>query len=241
MQTTLGVSFCVLLLVGAGVAACSSDKADPPNSGGNGSVLPGGGAGGTGTSTAGTTGAGSTSAGSTNTPTGGTPSGGTTTGTGGTSTAAQECLATPITCVDEETISGCDPDTLMTITKNCEELVNSQGPGLTAEGCTMIEGRSVCGYDFEDTACRDGAAAFSVCYEAATNDSTIDPLNWYFDCFTDAKYDFAEDGEPEMLVGAHTLIPCFTAYIEGNTIDCEAASEACFPAAPGDGAGGAGP
>jgi len=240
MQTTLSVSLCVLFFAAA--SACSSEPTGSKGGGGNGSVINGTGgtaannSAGTSTSSAGS--AGSVVGGASSGTVGGASPG--TAGTGGTSTAAQECLNTPITCVDSETITGCNPDTLMNETLNCKELIESQGPGLKAEGCAMVDGRSVCSYDFDDTACRDGAAAFAVCYEAATNEQ-VDPLNFYFDCFTDFMYDLADEGQPEMLVGAHTLIPCFTKYISGNTIDCATAEEGCFPAAPGDGAGGAGP
>jgi hypothetical protein len=233
MQTTLGVSFCVLLLVGVG--ACSSEATKKDGDGGNGSVISGG----TATNTGGASGSGGTpssSAGSTTVPTGGMSN---TSGSGaGGTVGSADCPA--LSCVDEKTITGCDPDTLMKVTKDCDELISSLGPGLTSDGCSVIDGRSVCGYDFEDTACRDGAPGFTFCFNDA-NGSDVDPLSFYFDCFTKEQYNLAAEGEPDFLVDAHTLIPCFSAYVMNNTIDCEVAAKACFPADPAEGAGGAGP
>jgi hypothetical protein len=242
MQTTFGVSLCAVLLLTA--SACSSKSTDDENKGGNGGLVPSGGTGnGAGGSSSQQGGASSTPLGGSSPGRSGASSGGASTGgvgTGGTSTAAQECIDTPITCVDAATITGCNPDTLMNETVDCKELIDSQGPGLKSEGCTTDAGRSVCSYDFEDAACRDGAAAFAVCYEAATGKS-VDPLDFYFDCFTDFMYNLADMGQPEQLVGAKTIIPCFTGFISGNTIDCEAAEAACFPVDGTTGAGGAGP
>lgn len=238
MQTTLSVSLCVLFL--ASVGACSSEPTGSKGGAGSGGILPGGG--GTGSSAAGTA---SQSGGSIGTPLGGASTGtsgsSSTSGAGGTSSAAQQCLDTPISCVDSETITGCNPDTLMNETVNCNDLIESRGPGLIAQGCTMVDGRSVCGYDFQDAACRDGAPAFAVCYTAATGDDSVEALDWYFECFADTMFDVADEGQPEMLVGAHTLIPCFTKHIMDNTVDCDAAVAECFPASPSDGAGGAAP
>jgi hypothetical protein len=220
MRTTLAVSFCLVLLLGV---SCSSKSTDEENKGGNGGILPS---------------AGSTSAGSGGTSATAGTGGAAAVGTAGTS-AAQACIDTPLSCVDSETITGCDPDTLMNVTKDCGELVQQLGEGLTSQGCQVVQGRTVCAYDFADMKCADAAAAFTVCYNAATGDNQ-DMTVFYVDCFTESNYDLADTGQPPMLVNAKTLIECFSDYVSGTTVDCNAAVDACFPAGDMPGAGGAG-
>lgn len=228
MPTTSSATFCLVLLLGA--FGCSSESTEGGNKGGNGSVLGSGGTASTSGGTATTSGGTASNNGGTNDSAGSnSTAGGNAGSSSGGSSAAQQCIDTPLSCVDSETITGCNPDTLMTETADCGELIMSLGPGLSSEGCQVVEGRSVCAYDYADLECAEGAAAFTACYNSATG-AMVDMDNFYFDCFTDFEYDLAEEGEPPLPVSAQTLIRCFTDYISGNQIDCDSATEACFPA-----------
>jgi len=233
MQTSFGVSLVLVLFLSVG-NACSSKSTEDENKGGNGGLLPGAG--------------GSSSSGGTASQTGGSSAGTTPVGggrnlggssTGGTTGSADDCANQPLECVDTKTITGCNPDTLMDETADCAELVQSLGPGLTSEGCQEVDGRSVCAYDYADMKCAEGAAAFTVCYNAATG-MMEDMTSFYIDCFSDAQYNLADTGEPPQPYGAKMLIQCFTNHISDNTVDCNAAIDACFPSTGAGGAGGAG-
>jgi hypothetical protein len=231
MRTT-SVSF-LLLLVGA-MGACSSKSTDGGTGGSNGGIIPGGGvggsaqagngSGGTGNTGTGNTGTGTAGTGNTGTGTAGTSSG---TAGSGTSPEAQECADAPVVCLDKDTASTCNPDTLMDESITCSTGVANLGPGLISNGCITDAEGSGCSFDFEDQACEDGAPAYAACSRAAG--FPIEDLEAYFACFTNEQ-------------GSKDFIPCFAGFVDAaaQTVACSDAEEACFADVSAGGAGGAG-
>jgi len=218
MRTTSGVSFLMLLL---GAFACSSKSTKDDNTGGTAGNVTGGSsatagsaaqAAGTSTGTGGTSGTGT-----------GNGTAGTGVGTAGTGTSPG-CADTSISCLDAETAARCNPDTLMQETFKCSD-VKDLGPGLTSSGCVTDTDGSGCVFVYEDEACHQGSLAFAACARAANAD--VNELDAYFLCVSDTS-------------DAHTVIPCFSGFVEGNQVDCDAAEAACFPDEAAGGAGGAG-
>lgn len=206
MRKAIGVSFLVLATVG-GVMACSGDSKDEAT-GKSGSSGSGG------ASSAGSGGANSQS------------------GSNATSGSnAGLCAGKMNMCVDAQTVTGCDPDTGMDFTVNCEEDVPE---GLTNLGCDLSsQGVEACLLDFADPECWEGAQIFTVCAGGTTDEELI---GFYLGCFHDMN-------------GAKTVIPCYIPFADEATlmIDCLAADEACLPpglgggGAPSDGGAGPGP
>jgi hypothetical protein len=218
LRISAGVSLCfTLLAVGGGLAACSSDSTDGGGTAGKSS------SGGT-SSTGGTGGKGSVITGgddSGGTGTGGGRAGSTSTGgTGGT--AATDCANAPVVCVDAETASTCDPDTMMDVTIKCKE--DAAELGLISNGCEgdALEGGCTID-DFADQGCADGTSAAAAC-EGITDDGDL--LNLYINCYTD-------------YMGAKDIVTCYGTHVTGTMVDCAAAEAECFGGGGGDGAGGA--
>ncbi len=205
IRTAIGFSFLVALAV-VGMSACSGDSKDEA----------------TGKSGSSTGGSGGASGGS-----GGASSQSGSNSTSGTNAAL--CGSKMNMCVDDQTVTGCDPDTGMDFTVACDEDVPE---GLVNLGCQPDDtGRDVCLLDVADAECWEGAQIFTVC--AVANPTEDDLFGFYLGCFTDMN-------------GAKTVIPCYIPFADEATltIDCLAADEACLPPLGGGGApsdGGAGP
>jgi hypothetical protein len=156
--------------------------------------------------------------------TGGGASGGSS-GSSGSNTAAQMCLDAPVVCLDSDTASTCNPDTLMDESINCTAGVADLGPGLISTGCVTDAQGAGCTFDFEDEPCGNGAPAFAACARAAG--VNVDDLTAYFACVSDAEL--------------HGLIPCFADFVDeaAGLVDCSDAEAACAPEQTG-GTGGTG-
>ncbi len=214
MRTALGLSFSLVMVLGAAMACGSESTNDKGNAtAGNGSVLAGG--------------SGGTSANGAGTNAGGTKTGGGATGTAGvTGIAGGKCTDETVTCVDATHAMGCNFDTGVVDTFSCvDELA---GVGIVSNGCTKDPAGDYCSIDdFADADCVDGTKWFSYCENSTTEEQLF---NIYVSCFTDYM-----DG--------HTVIPCFSQYVSDTMKtagNCNTAEQACFGGGMGAAGAGAG-
>lgn len=196
----VGVSLSWLSVL-ALTSGCSSDPVDDDNKGGTGTIL--GEAGSDGDSSGAGTGS-----------TGGSASGGTASGgsaTAGSGGSGGGCVATGVSCLDDQIAQACNPDTGMVETGVCSELFAEEG--LISNGCSTDAEGAGCTIDgFEDEECADGAVGFAVCGGFTQDDF----FNIYVACFQNTA---------ELRAG----ILCFAEYVdvEATTVDCEAALPVC--------------
>ena len=148
-----------------------------------------------------------------------------TSGAGGRSQA--DCDNAPVVCLDANTASTCDGDTLQDTSIDCN--ADAKELGIISNGCEGDKVRGTCSIDgYADEACEAGVVPFAVCNDLGQADA----LNIYVACYLDEQ-------------GLHDVIPCFADYVDEamKTVDCVAA-EVCFgdvpPAGGEGGAGGAG-
>jgi hypothetical protein len=207
MRTAIGVSFLVLATLG-GVMACSGDSKDEAT-GKSGSSGSGG------ASNAGSGGANSQSGSSSQS------------GSNGTSGSnAALCAGKMNMCLDEQTVQGCDPETGMDFTVNCDDAP----AGIINMGCsTTTDGTDACIIDFEDEDCLNGATVLAVCLMGGETGL----YNAYLNCYNDT------DGV------ARDLVTCLAPYLDldAEEVDCDGLTicEMGAGGAPSDGGAGPGP
>lgn len=140
-----------------------------------------------------------------------TATGGSVTTSGGPSSPPPEsCADGELQCGGVDTIEECQNDTWSAY--SCSDICELE-MGFTSNGCSGDQCQ--CGKPI-DQDCAVGVSAVCACMEAGggTACTSNDMQEGYFACY---------QGDPD-----YSFVWCYSLYVEGNTVDCDAAASACL-------------